>query len=199
MMGDGSQLGLCLQVIAAVGCLARIPLPQGALRPIRVKRGSRQPAPARQRAAPQPQPLSGRPGETLQSLRVHGIPIHADRGCISYFWGVKNARRPVFASCRFRWARPPALAEHEHEERRRTAAALWAGALGALPGRHTAAGVCLVRHQRPAGKLHPPLPGLHPRLCTCPQPPSSVLLPPSLLWQKGSILCCLLLLTFDLR
>jgi hypothetical protein len=47
-----------VQVIAAVGCLARIPLPQGALRPIRVKR-SAQPAPTGQRP---PQSLSGRPG-----------------------------------------------------------------------------------------------------------------------------------------
>ncbi|CAK0784857.1 hypothetical protein CVIRNUC_008062 [Coccomyxa viridis] len=51
-----------LKVIAAVGCLARIPLPQGALRPIRVKRSGNRPAGTGQRATPPPQPLTGRPG-----------------------------------------------------------------------------------------------------------------------------------------
>jgi hypothetical protein len=44
------------QVNAAVGCLARIPLPQGALRPLRMKRGAAQPASQRpaQKSAPAP-------------------------------------------------------------------------------------------------------------------------------------------------
>ena len=79
----GEPYWVCLQVIAAVGCLARIPLPQGALRPIRVKRGG-QPAPARQRAA-QPQPLSGRPGDSLLPcyLQSHVPPVHGGKYLVS--------------------------------------------------------------------------------------------------------------------
>ena len=66
----------CLQVIAAVGCLARIPLPQGALRPIRVKRSGNRPAGTGQRATPPPQPLTGRPG-SLPDLLMNPL-VHSE-------------------------------------------------------------------------------------------------------------------------
>lgn len=56
-LGVAQLLCMSTQVNAAVGCLARIPLPQGALRPLRMRRGaSRQPAsrPAQKKSAPAP-------------------------------------------------------------------------------------------------------------------------------------------------